>query len=130
MNRPHQWLAAIHPESGKPVLVRYGDSGYWGDPEGLAKSLIAEQNILVTEAALAGSMFGWDCPGAAAAREFVRQRMRAWRAEKLLSFLQRFDLPCTLEPVPSLGIVRLTANAGVWSAPTLEELIDGLPEPG
>jgi len=129
MNQPHYWLAAIHPESGKPVLVRHGKPGYWDDPEGLAKSLLAEQSVEVTEAALAGSMFGWECRGAAAANEFVHQRMRAWRAEKLLAFVEHSLATRKEVSIKHCeGGIELGDESAGWACPTLEVLIDTLSE--
>lgn len=132
MTKPHLFLGAYHPESQKPVLVRYGESGYWTDsPDAVmaADFLVTCQTTAVTEAALAGSMFGWDCPGAAAAREFMASRMRAWRAEKLLKFVEtqlREDADINLYGAHA----HTTCVSGPehWQGLTLEELIDKLPE--
>lgn len=59
--------AAIHPSSGMPIYILAGERGYcdlpasfpvdsWNEKHGITNAQV--------EAMLAGSMFGWDIPGA------------------------------------------------------------------
>ncbi len=54
------------PSDGSPVLIRRGEDGYrpWHayDPDHFNQTL--KVTPAQREAMIAGSMFGWDCPGA------------------------------------------------------------------
>ena len=147
MKRPYLVMGVVHPTTGKPALVRFGESGYWsgagreGLCEGLdiaraAEFLLGIQPAEVTEAALAGSMFGWELPAAKAARDLLAPRIRAWRAEKLLSFVERqigreggeVYIRAVTEADGSDAVVLTAAHSDDMRASTLDELLESLQE--
>jgi len=61
-------MCATHlPETGEPIVIKRGETGYWPLPAGMTVDLINttfEARPAQLAAMLAGSMFGWDIPGA------------------------------------------------------------------
>lgn len=66
-NLPDLCFAENITEPGKIVVIKYGESGYY-DSEYTGDCMELNEGIGVTEeqmrAMVAGSMFGWDVPGA------------------------------------------------------------------
>lgn len=61
-------MCASHlPDSGEPIVIKRGESGYWPLPDGMTVQGI-NTTFDATPAQIAameaGSMFGWDVPGA------------------------------------------------------------------
>ena len=59
--------AALMPGTREPIVIKRGESGYYPLPEGYTVDEINklyDASPAEVEAMLAGSMFGWDCPGA------------------------------------------------------------------
>ncbi|RJG53188.1 hypothetical protein D0Z70_17375 [Sphingobium terrigena] len=61
-------MCATHlPETGEPIVIKRGETGYWPLPDGMTVDRINttfEARPAQLAAMLAGSMFGWDIPGA------------------------------------------------------------------
>lgn len=55
---------AVTTPIGDKVVVLPGVVGYFDSPPGVWATKAAAQSPAATAAALAGSVFGWDCPGA------------------------------------------------------------------
>lgn len=53
--------------TGEPILVEVGSKGFWPTDEETYARLRYRQTDAQTEAALIGSMFGWNVPGASKA---------------------------------------------------------------
>jgi hypothetical protein len=68
-NLPDQCVA-IHPSTGKAIFIKRGVMGFYDMPSDLDEGAVKLYNAIhgITprqrEAMLAGSMFGWDVPGA------------------------------------------------------------------
>lgn len=61
-------IFAVEDAIGQRVLVRRGEIGHYAVPEGVDWTLLRNaQSFEETQAAIAGSMFGWHTPAAAAA---------------------------------------------------------------
>ena len=62
------YCAAKHPTTGKTVLIKRGERGFW-PAYGIPSADIFNRERGITdhqrEAMLIGSMFGWDVPGVA-----------------------------------------------------------------
>lgn len=67
-------FAVVHIADSTPIFVTYGEEGWSPCTAGLMKTwqtLHEAQSPEVTEAARAGSMFGWEAPAAKAAKEYA-----------------------------------------------------------
>ncbi len=79
LNTPKYFDTTCH----SPIIaVQYGERGYWpisipGDPDADAAPLNVRNGWSTEEldAALAGSMWGWDCPAAQPAIEAIRNNL-------------------------------------------------------
>jgi hypothetical protein len=71
-------FGCVHPTTHKPSFVKLGESGYTPSTGAHTRNcimlMIAEQGPIVTEAALAGSIFGWDIPAAQPAVKYATPR--------------------------------------------------------
>jgi hypothetical protein len=59
------------PTDDSPILVKYGELGYWPSSEAVFQRMAARQGEAVTESALAASMFGWYYPAAQEAKNYA-----------------------------------------------------------
>lgn len=56
-----------------PIMaVKVGEAGYWQGYEHQAESQGLSDEVI--ESAIAGSMFGWDCPAAQAAMNYAKSQ--------------------------------------------------------
>jgi len=67
LDRPPLMCAALHPETGEPIVLKRGEMGHWQLPDGIsleAFNAASPPTAAQIAAMLAGSCFGWDARAA------------------------------------------------------------------